>query len=608
MERCGGFLAARSVVVFGLLLSLCSGLPSASPTPTPCSAAPGYFCSGGSALICPVGAFCAGGAALNVSCYPVTACSVAGLSAQPPCNWLVTTLAGNGVNGNVDGSGTSAIFSGPIGIDFGADNALFVTDQGTNIVRRLTLAGAASTLAGSGSASYANGQGVAASFNGLVGVGHLPDTGALVIADFGNNKIRLVTLSGAVSTIAGGSGGYADGVGTAASFNTPHGIGVVNSSYFLVGDRFNNRVRLVSVGGAVSTLAGSNTAAWADGIGSSASFDQPMGLDVDLSVAYVADYGNHRIRRVSLVSGLVSTLCGSGAAVSLNGVGTNAGFFFPVDVAISRESLFVVEIGSGRVRQVDKVSAVVTTIAGSGNSYADGWGPFAAFNVPFSLTVVGGNLLVADQANHRIRQLSCGPCPMSYFCQSGFPVICPAGAFCPLSSVDPTPCPPGTWSSATGASSNSTCSLCSSGTLSAAVGAVSSATCLPCPAGSFCPLGSFNATQCSKGFFSAAGASSCTPCPAGTFTFSTGSSLCQPCPGGHYCPPGTSSWASLNCGKGNYCPDGSGAPTPCPHQVPPSGGWGALQVQGPAFLVETARCLNHCFWNFTSGDGMLSKC
>ena len=52
----------------------------------------------------------------------------------------------------------------------------------------------------------------------------------------------------------------------------------------------------------------------------------------------------------------------------------------------------------------------------------------------------------------------------------------------------------------------------------------------------------------------------------------------------------------------------SGAPTPCPYQVPPTGGWGALQVQGPAFLVETARCLNHCFWNFTSGDGMLSKC
>ena len=129
-----------------------------------------------------------------------------------------------------------------------------------------------------------------------------------------------------------------------------------------------------------------------------------------------------------------------------------------------------------------------------------------------------------------------------------------------------------------------------------------------CPPGRFCGLGSNSPTLCSKGSFSYAGASTCTLCPAGTFASSTGSTSCQQCPGGHYCPAGTSSWARLNCGRGNYCPDGSGAPTPCPFQVPPSGGWGALQVQGPAFLVETAHCLNHCFWNFTSGDGLLSKC
>ena len=114
-----------------------------------------------------------------------------------------------------------------------------------------------------------------------------------------------------------------------------------------------------------------------------------------------------------------------------------------------------------------------------------------------------------------------------------------------------------------------------------------------------CSAGSYKASTC---------ASSCTLCPSGTFTSTAGSTSCQQCPGGHYCPAGTASWASLNCGRGNYCPDGSDAPKPCPYQVPPSGGWGALQVQGPAFLVETASCLNHCFWNFTSGDGMLSKC
>ena len=101
-------------------------------------------------------------------------------------------------------------------------------------------------------------------------------------------------------------------------------------------------------------------------------------------------------------------------------------------------------------------------------------------------------------------------------------------------------------------------------------------------------------------------APSAAPCGAGTFGAAP---ACAPCAEGHYCPPGTLSWARLSCGRGNFCPEGASAPTPCPIQVPPPGSWGALQVQGPAFLVETARCANHCFWNFSSGDyGALSKC
>ena len=142
-------------------------------------------------------------------------------------------------------------------------------------------------------------------------------------------------------------------------------------------------------------------------------------------------------------------------------------------------------------------------------------------------------------------------------------------------------------------------------------GNVTVPTCVLCPAGSFCPAGAASAAPCPAGSFSADGAASpanCTSCPAGTFAPTAGSASCRQCARGHYCPAGTSSWASLNCGRGSYCPEGSDAPTPCPVQVPPPGGWGALQAQGPAFLVETARCLNQCFWNFTSGDGFLSRC
>jgi len=97
------------------LLALCNGhtvSPTTSPSPS-CSAPPGYFCSGGSALICSIGAYCTGGSALNVSCYPVTACTVAGLSAQPPCYWNVSTLAGSGAAGYSDGFGTLAMMNFP---------------------------------------------------------------------------------------------------------------------------------------------------------------------------------------------------------------------------------------------------------------------------------------------------------------------------------------------------------------------------------------------------------------------------------------------------------------------------------------------------------------
>lgn len=138
------------------------------------------------------------------------------------------------------------------------------------------------------------------------------------------------------------------------------------------------------------------------------------------------------------------------------------------------------------------------------------------------------------------------------------------------------------------------------------------ASCCYSPPGSYCALFYGDSTPCAAGSFqNLSGALSCTLCPGGTYSEQSGAvsiSACQPCPGGHYCPSNTSSWARLNCGRGNFCPVASGAPTPCPFQVPPSGGWGALQVQGPAFLVETARCQNQCYWNATSGDGVLSRC
>ena len=141
------------------------------------------------------------------------------------------------------------------------------------------------------------------------------------------------------------------------------------------------------------------------------------------------------------------------------------------------------------------------------------------------------------------------------------------------------------------------------------------AKCVPSPPGTFislgvptlCPAGAYWNTSQTL-FFN----TSCAQCPAGSYSNSEGALSCQPCPGGHFCPSGTSSWARLNCGRGNYCPEGSATPIPCPTQVVPVpyASWAAhpLTAQGPAFLAETSACIHNCFWNFTSGDGVLSTC
>ena len=545
--------------LLALLVALCSG-QTASPTTSPCSAPPGYFCSGGTALLCPIGAYCAGGAALNASCAPLTACTVAGLSAQPPCYWIVSTFAGNGVAAYANGRGLAASFNDPRGISTNSSGFSFVVDLGNSRVRLLSPAGDVTFLAGSGSLGWVDGIGAAASFNQPTASAVLNST-HIFVADTTNNRLRYVVVrTGFVGTFAGdgfgspASGRWLDGVGTSASFFSPSGLAFDRAGNGYIADGQNHRIRRVSPSAVVTTFCGTGAASYADGPCSTAAFNFPFGVAVDsLFSVYVVEHSPNNFLRRIFPNGTVHTLVGSSSAAWADGFGAMARFYDPLDVALDTAgTAFIADFSNNRIRMVK--DRTVTTIGGNGAAaWNDGFGTASSFNGPRSLSVSqDGTVLVVDDLNHRIRKLACVPCPASYYCLSGAPALCPAGSYCALSSINATPCPAGS--------------------------------------------------------FSNAGASSCTPCLAGTFASTTGSPSCQKCTGGHYCPAGTSSWARTNCGRGFYCPDGSSGPTPCPFQVPPSGGWGALKVQGPAFLVETAHCLNHCFWNSTSGDGTLSKC
>jgi hypothetical protein len=249
---------------------------------------------------------------------------------------VVTTLTGQTTAGSTDGTGAGASFSQPHGVAvIPSSGDIVVVDRSNHRIRLVTPAGVVTTLAGS-SQGFADGTGAAASFNGPHGVAVIPSSGVIVVGDTSNHRIRLVTPLGVVTTLAGSSQSFADGTGTGASFNYPLGVAVIPSSgVIVVADSGNNRIRLVTPAGVVTTLAGNASAAFANGTGTGASFSDPREVAVTSSGdIVVADGVNHRIRLVT-PAGVVTTLAGSGSPAFANGTGTGASFSQPRGVAVT---------------------------------------------------------------------------------------------------------------------------------------------------------------------------------------------------------------------------------------------------------------------------------
>jgi hypothetical protein len=158
-----------------------------------------------------------------------------------------------------------------------------------------------------------------------------------------------------VTTLAGTSPGFLDGVGTAARFNAPTGLAVLPDGNIVITELGNQRIRRVTYpGGVVTTLAGNGTAAFADGTGTGASFNYPQGVAAlpDGNIV-VADSDNRRIRLVTQ-AGVVTTYAGSGADSSVNATGTAASFRSVRGVAVDRftDRVYVGEYGGGNIRQI----------------------------------------------------------------------------------------------------------------------------------------------------------------------------------------------------------------------------------------------------------------
>jgi serine/threonine-protein kinase len=323
----------------------------------------------------------------------------------------VSALAGSINSGHADGTGAAASFHSPAGLAVDSSGNVYVGDEFNEEIRKITSAGVVTTLAGSTTSGSSDGTGASASFLNPFGVA-VDSSGNVYVADLSNSKLRKITPAGVVTTLAGSaSPGHADGPGTSASFNGPVGVAVDSDGNVYVADEANNEIRKITPAGDVTTLAGSTSSGHADGTGAAASFSNPEGVAVDSSGnVYVADSWNNEIRKIT-PAGVVTTLAGSTAAGHTDGTGAAATFNSPVGVAV--DSSGNVYVTDGRNNEIRKITPAgeVTTLAGSiTGGHADGTSTSATFNQPAGIAVdSSGNVYVADQGNNEIRMIGTQP-------------------------------------------------------------------------------------------------------------------------------------------------------------------------------------------------------
>ncbi|WP_218925184.1 Ig-like domain-containing protein [Vibrio sp. ES.051] len=264
---------------------------------------------------------------------------------------LTSVLAGSTDYGFADGTSENARFWQPSGLALAADGALYVADYQSHRIRKVLPNGDVSTLAGGGR-GFMDGTSDSASFNYPFGLA-LGVDGTLYVADSLNHSIRRIAPDGTVSTFAGtGEKGFADGDATNAQFDTPKGLAMASDGRLYVADTENNRIRVISPDGMVSTFAGTGDQGIDDGLTVSASFNRPQQMSFgDDGTLYISDTSNNKIRAISS-QGIVTTLT------------SDATFSRPVAIdATSSGEIYLTQLGTGNVTKLsatDQLSAAPT--------------------------------------------------------------------------------------------------------------------------------------------------------------------------------------------------------------------------------------------------------
>ncbi|PWA04341.1 NHL domain-containing protein [Flavobacterium psychrotolerans] len=317
----------------------------------------------------------------------------------------VSTLAGS-IQGYADGTGSQASLNAPRGIAIDAGGNLYFCDTQNNRIRKVTQSGIVTTIAGS-TQGYADGIGTSAQFYNPIGIA-LDSNGNIFIADTSNNRIRKITPDGVVSTYAGSTVGDSDGIGSQVHFQSPNSVTVDKSGNVYVCDGYNQKIKKIALNGQVTTIAGS-TEGYADGIGTAAKFYYPFNIFLDThGVLYIADNGNYKIRKMT-IDGTVSTVAGSTLGYQ-DGLASTSQFFQPIGLTVDLDgNIYVGDRFNYKIRKISP-NGIVSTVAGSSQGFADGFGNTAKFNLAEALvTDQYGTLYVTDANNYRIRKITLPP-------------------------------------------------------------------------------------------------------------------------------------------------------------------------------------------------------
>lgn len=330
----------------------------------------------------------------------------------------INTAAGDHAQGYTGDNGLalSAELNNPTQVAVDAIGNLYFTDFANSRIREVNTAGIIFTVAGNGKTGYVGDGGPAtnAELNNPGGIA-IDKSGNVYIADADNDVVRMVNTQGNINTFAGtGTSGFSgDGsAATSAKLSAPNAVAVDGLGNVYISDAGNDRIRMVSSSGNISTVAGNGKFAYAgdNGPATSASIDYPYGIAIDGSNnLYIADYVNNRIRKVS--GGTITTIAGNGTPgyTGDGAAATAAELNYPLAVAIGPDSstVYLTDGADNVIRYID-TKGNIHTCAGNGSAgYTGDGGPATAaqMNYPYGIAVNSmGNLFIADEDNNVIRE------------------------------------------------------------------------------------------------------------------------------------------------------------------------------------------------------------